>query len=255
TFKNEYNSLETAYSKTHVLKNAEVEKLVAAMNTGNETQIDVARTRVQEANSQAEKIRKEATTLLKKNDAAADINDTNYVFLRFVTQYLPTGLVGLLIAIIFLAAMGSTASGLNSLASTTVVDIYKRFINIDASDSRYLSVSRWTTVGWGVFCVVVGLYASRLGNLIEAVNILGSLFYGTILGIFIVAFYMKRIGGTAVFYGALMAEVIIVYLWWFDITSFLWLNPIGVGLVMLFSFLVQMFLKDSDAAANRAADF
>jgi Na+/proline symporter len=253
-FKNDFKNIEARYSEAHVLKNAEVEKLVAAVQSGNQAQIDVARRGVQEANSQAEKLRAEATALLKKNDAGANTNDTNYVFLRFVMQYLPVGLVGLLIAIIFLAAMGSTASGLNSLASTTVIDIYKRFFKND-SNENYVSAARWTTVAWGIFCVIIGLYASRLGNLIEAVNILGSLFYGTILGIFIVAFYMKRIGGTAVFVGALIAEVIIVYLWWFDITSFLWLNPIGVALVMFFAFLVQLFLKDSDAEANRAADF
>lgn len=127
------------------------------------------------------------------------MNDANYIFLRFVTEQFPVGVIGLLIAIIFLAAMGSTAGGLNSLASTTVVDFYKRIFRKEASEKNYLAASRWATVAWGVFCVIVAIYASKLGNLIEAVNILGSLFYGTILGIFLVAFYLKNVSGHSVF--------------------------------------------------------
>jgi SSS family solute:Na+ symporter len=128
---------------------------------------------------------------MQKEQSKADVNDTNYVFLHFVTTQLPVGVVGLLIAIIFLASMGSTASGLNSLASTTIVDFYKRLFKKKKA-INLISASRWATVVWGGFCIMVALYASRLGNLIEAVNILGSLFYGTILGIFLVAFYMKH---------------------------------------------------------------
>jgi Na+/proline symporter len=163
--------------------------------------------------------------------------------LSFVTQQLPVGIVGILIAIIFLAAMGSTASGLNSLASTTVVDFYKRIFKKTESDENYLSASRWATVLWGVFCIAVAFYASRLGNLIEAVNILGSLFYGTILGIFLVAFYMKRVGGAAVFYAAILAEAFIVYAWIVNLTAFLWLNVIGCLLVMGFAFMIQIFIN------------
>jgi Na+/proline symporter len=180
---------------------------------------------------------------MEKNNPKADTNDTNYIFLTFVTQQLPVGIIGLLIAIIFLASMGSTASGLNSLASTTVVDFYKRIFKKEESDKTYLSASRWATVGWGVFCMIVALYASKLGNLIEAVNILGSLFYGTILGIFLVAFYMKRINGKAVFYAAIFAEAFIVYAWITDLTAFLWLNVIGCLLVMGFAFVIQLFLN------------
>ena len=139
--------------------------------------------------------------------------------------------------------MGSTASGLNALASTTCVDVYKSLVHGNASDKMYLAVSRWSTVGWGLFCVIVALYASKLGNLIEAVNILGSLFYGTILGIFIAAFYVKRVGATAVFIAAMITELVIVTLWWNDVTSFLWLNPIGCGLVVLFALLIEPFVK------------
>jgi hypothetical protein len=149
------------------------------------------------------------------------------------------GIIGLLIAIIFLAAMGSTASGLNSLASTTVVDFYKRLFRKDESDKKYLSASRWATIFWGIFCVIAALYASKLGNMIEAVNVLGSLFYGTILGIFLVAFYMKKISGNAVFYAALIAEAFIVYAWVTNLTAFLWLNVIGCLMVMILAFIIQ----------------
>jgi solute:Na+ symporter, SSS family len=139
--------------------------------------------------------------------------------------------------------MGSTASGLNSLASTTAVDFYKRIFNKDANEVQYLKASRWSTFFWGLFCVVVALFASKLGNLIEAVNILGSLFYGTILGIFMVAFYMKWVGGKAVFIAALIAEIFVVMAWIFDLTAFLWLNLIGCLLVMLIAAILQKSIK------------
>ncbi|MCE9537652.1 MAG: sodium:solute symporter [Bacteroidetes bacterium] len=239
----EYNKLEADYKLAHAEKLQYVNRLVDAIHQDNEQIVNAAGIELQQAEKKVENIRKSAISLIKKSDKVADTNDTNYVFLNFVTNYLPTGLVGLLIAIIFLASMGSTASGLNSLASTTVVDVYKRLINKEGSDSKYLSASRWATIGWGVFCVIVALYASKLGNLIEAVNILGSLFYGTILGVFVVAFYLKKVEGTAVFYAALFAEACIVVAWITDLTAFLWLNVIGCVLVMLFSLLFQRLLK------------
>jgi Na+/proline symporter len=160
-----------------------------------------------------------------------------------VTKYLPQGLIGLLIAIIFLASMGSTASALNSLASTTVVDIYKRLINTNASDEKYLSVSRWLTIAWGVLSIFMALFASKMGNLLEAVNILGSLFYGTILGIFLVAFYFKKIGGSATFIAAIITEIIIFTCWMMDAMAFLWLNVVGCTLVILIAMLLQRFQK------------
>jgi Na+/proline symporter len=187
---------------------------------------------------------------MKKNDPDAETNDNNYVFLSFVTKYLPQGLIGLLIAIIFLASMGSTSSALNSLASTTVIDIYKRLVNPKASDEKYLSVSRWTTIIWGLFCILMALYASKMGNLIEAVNILGSLFYGTILGIFIVAFYLKKIGGAATFTAAIITEIIVFSCWMLDLMAFLWLNVVGCVLVMLIAMILQNLQKTSIEASQ-----
>lgn len=172
-----------------------------------------------------------------------DADDSNYIFLNFVMHYMPKGLVGLIIAIIFLASMGSTASGLSSLASTTCVDVYKNLINKTNTDSNYVNASRYFTVAWGVFCMFVAFFAGKLGNLIEAVNILGSLFYGTILGIFVVAFYFKRLGANATFYGALIAEVIVCLVYYFDLTAFLWLNVIGCVGVVTFAYLLHFTAK------------
>ena len=242
-YKDEFNKLEADYAMVHKERVKHVNYLVAALDNENEQAIDDTRNKLVQTEKRSEEIKKAATGLMKKNDKSADTNDTNYVFLSFVTGYLPVGLVGMLIAIIFLASMGSTASGLNSLASTTVVDMYKRLLRKEETDSNYLAASRWATFGWGVFCVIVALYASRLGNLIEAVNILGSLFYGTILGIFVVAFYLKRVGGTAVFYAALLAEAFIVFAWIIDLTAFLWLNVIGCLFVMIFSLVIEKVIN------------
>jgi SSS family solute:Na+ symporter len=242
-YKEDYKKLESAYVIAHDEKQAEVNNLIEAVHADNTAAIDEARVKVQAADKKSNTIRKEVTALMQKNDPKADTNDTNYIFLSFITKELPVGVIGLLIAIIFLASMGSMASGLNSLASTTVVDFYKRLFKKEETDKSYLSVSRWTTVIWGLFCILVAFYASRVGNLIEAVNILGSLFYGTILGVFLVAFYMKKVSGTAVFYSALIAEAFIVYAWITDLTAFLWLNVIGCLMVMFFAFVIQFFLN------------
>jgi SSS family solute:Na+ symporter len=177
--------------------------------------------------------------LVKKNNPNAG-DDSNFVFLSFITHYLPVGVIGLLIAIIFLAAMGATASGITALTSTTVVDFYKRSFKPNESDHHYLSASRWITVCWGLFCIITAVFAGRIGNLIEAVNVLGSYFYGTILGIFMVAFYLKKVGSNAVFTAACITEVIILVAGWFRVVEFLWLNVFGCLLVMLIAWVIQL---------------
>ena len=234
-----YQSLEARHAEIYAEKQGHLSALTSALKNADEATADEAQAALLHTEEKSAAVRKEATELMKRTNAGADTNDTNYIFLRFVTQYLPVGMVGLLIAIIFLASMGSMASGLNSLASTTVVDVYRRLIHRGGDDKKYLAVSRWSTVGWGLFCIAAALYASRLGNLIEAVNILGSLFYGTILGIFVVGFYVKSVGGSAVFWGAVVAEVFVVASWWFELTAFLWLNVIGCLLVVGFALLFQ----------------
>lgn len=238
-YKEQYQKINQQYHSVSLEKRAYADELVTALHKEDEVALREAQDKLLTVDARAAALRTEAVGLMTTNHPKADPNDTNYVFLNFVTEYFPVGLVGLLVAIILLASMGSTASGMNSLASTTVVDFYKRFVNSNGSEKLYLSASRWATVGWGIFCVTVALYASKLGNLIEAVNILGSLFYGTILGIFLVAFYIKSVKGTAVFYAALIAEVFVVTSWLLNLTAFLWLNVIGCLLVMGFAFLFQ----------------
>lgn len=237
----QYKELETQFKEANIEKKKAVELLSNAVIVEDEKAITDATEKVRIADKVSISIRDSAKSLMAVNNELADTNDTNYVFLIYVTENLPVGIVGLLIAVIFLASMGSTASGLNSLASTTAVDFYKRIFKKDADEKQYLAASRWATFAWGVFCVIVALYASKLGNLIEAVNILGSFFYGTILGIFLVAFYMKKIQGNEVFIAAILSEIFVVLAWYFELTSFLWLNVIGCVLVMVFSLLIHEF--------------
>ena len=244
-YSKDLEKIKADYSDAFIKKQAEIHQLEIALDAKDEKAINAHRIILEAADTKTKAIRQQAVDLMKKNDPEAETNDNNYVFLSFVTRYLPQGLIGLLIAIIFLASMGSTASALNSLTSTTVVDIYKRLINQNASDEKYLSVSRWITIMWGLLSLFMALFASKMGNLLEAVNILGSLFYGTILGIFIVGFYLKRIGGSATFIAALITEVIVFSCWMMDAMAFLWLNVVGCVLVVLISSILQRFQKNA----------
>jgi SSS family solute:Na+ symporter len=189
---------------------------------------------------------------LSSSVSKKDTNDTNYVFLSFVKEYLPVGLKGLLIAIIFLAAWGSIAAALNSLAASTVIDFHQRFTK-KVDEAKEYRISKWYTFGWGVFCILVAQFANQLGqSLIEAVNVLGSLFYGVILGIFLVAFYLKRIAGSAVFWAAISMEIVVVALFFNERIgplsflpdiSFLWMNVIGAIGVVVLSFALQYFTQ------------
>ncbi|HEV8079867.1 MAG TPA: sodium:solute symporter, partial [Chitinophagaceae bacterium] len=186
-------------------------------------------------------IKEQYKDVLKRALPNEDVNDTNYIFLRFVIDYLPKGLIGLLIAVIFLAAWGSIAAALNALASCTVVDIHKKFINKDLTEKMDYRISKMYTFFWGIFCIAVAQFASNLGNsLIETVNILGSLFYGVILGIFLVAFWIKQIKGHAVFYAALISELLVILIYKADVISFLWLNVVGAVLVIITGIVFQM---------------
>jgi Na+/proline symporter len=186
---------------------------------------------------------------LDDKTVGGDSNDTNYIFLRFVTDYLPAGLIGLLIGVIFLAAWGSIAATLNSLASCTIVDFHKRFSRRNLSDKQEYRLSQLYTLIWGVFCVAMAQLAYGLGNsLIEAVNVLGSLFYGVILGIFLVAFYRKKIGGQAVFISAVIVETGVIVLTVLSRKGivplgFLWFNVIGAIGVVLLSELLQPLMR------------
>lgn len=191
-------------------------------------------------------LRKETVSLISQSEKGADTNDTNYIFLHFVINHLPHGVIGLLIAVIFLAAWGSIAAALHSLSSSTVIDIYKRSLNPHREERHYYHMSKYMILAWGIFCIATAMFASKLGSLIEAVNVLGSLFYGTILGIFAVAFYMKSIGARAIFYAALTAELAVIFIFISDTISFLWLNAIGCLLVMFLAYILSRFLPSGN---------
>lgn len=244
----QYQKLEQQYNEASQQKKLKADALVKALNSNNNYAVYAAQAGLQQYQAETDTLRKQGIALMKQNNALAEVNDTNYIFLSFVTGYLPKGLVGLLIAIVFLASMGSTASALNSLASTTVVDIYKRVINKNATDQNYVTASRLATIFWGIVCLVMALYAGQLGNLLEAVNKLGSYIYGTMLGIFVVAFYLKRITGNAVFIAAVITEAIVVYCGWNEIMAYLWLNALGCILLVLIALLISPLLKQKSPA-------
>lgn len=218
---------------------------------------------LQAGNLQLDKLRNNYKGYIKKALPSADNNDTNYIFLRFVVDYMPVGLVGLLIAIIFLAAWGSIAAALNSLASCTMIDFHLRFkkANTSVSEDEVIQYkqSKWYTLAWGVFCIIVAQFANRMGSLIEAVNVLGSLFYGVILGIFLVAFYVKRIGGKAVFWAAIVSELGVITLFLLNQynvigLSFLWLNVAGALFVVVIASVLQMFTFKEAVAESISLD-
>lgn len=239
--KGNFDALEKDFNQLQQRKNQLTQSLVKSLHQGDVQAEQLATQSLQKLQHQSDSIRGKVIDLINVHNPRM-AEDTNYVFLSFVMEYLPKGLVGLLIAIIFLAAMGSTAGGLNALASTTVVDMYKRFLKPEASERHYLSASRWATIIWGLFCIVVALYAGKLGNLIESVNILGSLFYGTILGVFLVAFWLKGVQGNAVFISAIVTEIVVVIVWKMEWMAFLWLNVLGCLLLMLLALLLQKCL-------------
>jgi SSS family transporter len=194
---------------------------------------------------EANAIRKSYTAVMKRALPNDDPKDTNYVFLWFVKENLPVGLIGLVFAIIFLASWGSIAAALNSLAACSVVDFHKRFFTKNETALGDYKISQWYTLGWGIFSIIISMFAYNIGNsLIEAVNIIGSLFYGVILGVFLVALWLRFVKANAVFYAAIISEILVIVIYKMDVISFLWLNAIGAILVFFLSILLQVFIKE-----------
>jgi Na+/proline symporter len=249
----DFNLIKSQYAELSEKKKAHTLDFVNYLKTKNESGITVSREQFKSDKIAGDTIHHRIARLIKKELPLADSNDSNYIFLNFITHHLPKGIVGLLMAIIFLAAMGSTASGMNSLASTTVIDFYLPHLKKGLTDYQMLRASRRITLVWGLFCIVVAFFASKLGNLIEAVNILGSLFYGTILGIFMVAFFMKKVGGKAVFLSACITEVLIIIAWQIELTAFLWLNLFGCMILMGLAYVIQKFIgkKPTDSLPDQ----
>ncbi len=182
--------------------------------------------------------------------AAAGVNDTNYVFLGFVTRYLPAGMVGLIMAAIFAAAMSTISAEINSLATVSVIDIYRRFFAPGASDGHTLNASRIATVFWGIYAVVTAGFGRNLGSLIEAVNMLGSLFYGSLLGVFVLAFFFRRVRGTAAFLGVLAGQAVVFWLFKFTGISFLWYNVVGSLVVVATGLVISAATPPEQHAAS-----
>lgn len=239
-----YEQLDSKYQQLFRDKKVQLNQLVSAMHDKNKSRETQIEKNIDLSRSRIKVIRESAVNLIHQNDPASDRSDINYIFLTFVITYLPAGLVGLVLAAIFAASMSSTSSEINSLASTTIIDIYKRMIKKDGSDKHYLIVTKSATVFWGGFAILFAEFANKLGSLIEAVNILGSLFYGTILGIFLLAFYFKRIEGTSTFLAAIIAEIFVFCCYFFTGISFLWYNVVGCVSVILISLIINPFIHN-----------
>ncbi len=240
------------YEALHEKKKTAVQDFTRAIDNNDAVAKEIAAVELRSFQRQSDSLRRKVQRWIGSSEVGGDSNDTNYIFLRFVVDYLPAGLIGLLIAIIFLASWGSIAAAINSLASCSMVDFHRRFRKEKETGEDEYRLSQKYTLVWGVFCIVVAMFTYNIGNsLIEAVNILGSLFYGVILGVFLVAFFMKNIrNGNAVFWGAVLAEILVLLVFALTKTDppvikmgFLWLNPIGAGGVVLFSFLLDLLMR------------
>ena len=235
------------YKQIQTEKSVALAGLVSGIKNGNNQQTSASQAEMKSISAKEDQLRDEVKQTIKKASPTAETKDTDYVFLTFVLNHMPHGIIGILLAVIFCAAMSSTSSEINALASTTVVDIFRWKENNKKTEAQLVLGSKWFTVLWGLLAIFFAIVSSLFDNLIEAVNILGSLFYGTILGIFLTAFYLKRIRGTAVFIGAIIAESAVVFMFYhFDI-GFLWYNLIGCALVMCISIMLNPVIPDGSA--------
>ena len=176
-----------------------------------------------------------------KADDTVETNDKDYVFIHFILNNLPRGLIGLLLAVILSAAMSSTASELNALAATTMIDLYQRNEKTQKDPGHYVKATKWLTLGWGILAILVASVANLFDNLIQLVNIIGSIFYGNILGIFLLAFFFKQVKANAVFRAALVTQLIIIGVWFADILPYLWLNLLGCTIVIVLALILNGF--------------
>jgi Na+/proline symporter len=241
----EYQALGQSYNGAFEARR-EAAQALAASNASAPAGTD-ARQAFVKADANVRAVRQRATALVK-DATKSDYDDVNYVFPTFVTQYMPVGLVGLMIAAIFAAAMSSIAAELNSLATATVIDVYKRHVRPVAEDSHYLLVAKLSTAAWGVFTCVMAVYAVQLGSLIEVVNTFGSYFYGSILGVFILAIGVKRANGHGAFVGLIGGMTVVWAVVTFTKIAFLWLNVLGAVVVTVIGLAVSL----ASGSARRA---
>jgi solute:Na+ symporter, SSS family len=229
----ELSALEKKWEGVHASKRAEVEKFLGQPVGSRD------KTALLAAAKESAAVRAEAKAVVSRALPGAEIKDSDYIFIGFVKRFLPSGLLGLLVTVIFAAAMSSISSELSALGGTTTVDFYRRLGRRTLDDAQVLKASKLFTVLWGVVAILFATFAALLDNLIQAVNILGSLFYGTVLGLFVVAFFLKRIQGHAVFLGGLVAQTTVLVLFWTTQIGYLWFNVIGCALVVLVALALQ----------------
>lgn len=253
-FGEQITQLEDEYTSVFEKKRAILNDLSIAARHDDTLQQMVLQTQALAWESIEKIKREEVKGLIKQANPEAETNDKDYIFMTYVMDHLPVGLVGLLFAVMFCAAMSSTASELNALGSTTTIDLYKRKFKDKFDDKHYFNSTKLFTLGWGILAIIFATYASLFENLIQAVNLLGSLFYGTILGIFVVAFYVKFIKGNAVFWAAVVAELCVVYIHYANESDtavswlrmgFLWYNVVGCLLVVIFGLILQVIIGDN----------
>jgi SSS family transporter len=238
------NYLEQVQNKKYII---EKEKFISLRKEKRETQLKYIKNnnllnsnsldkKIVELHAEEKKIRQNVKTITNEiAPSSIESNDLDYIFIFFILNYLPKGLIGLLLAVILSAAMSSTASELNALSTTTVIDLYKRNHLVKKSDNHYLKASKWFTVMWGIIAIIFASIGRLFENLIELVNLIGSLFYGTVLGIFIVAFFFKKIKGNEVFYSACLSQILIFFIYGYFEIGYLWLNFIGAIMTIIFS--------------------
>ncbi len=241
-YSEEYRELETNYNKI------QEEKQQLSLQFGESQELSSAeKTRLKEAivnlNLAEANARELGREFIQAGDIDAETNDKDYVFIHFILNNLPRGLIGLLLAVILSAAMSSTASELNALASTTVIDIYRRGIKADRSEMHFLNASKWFTLLWGLIAITFASLASLFDNLIQLVNIIGSIFYGNVLGIFLLAFFIKTVRSNSVFIAAIITQIVVIVLYFMEFMPYLWLNLVGCLLVMGIALFLEIFIK------------
>lgn len=246
-------ALEQEFTALHEQKRQWLQDWLTAKSAGHSETALTARAQVQAFYQRSESLRTEAKEAVKAATGTAKGQDADYVFITFILQYLPHGVIGLLVAAFFAAALSSKAAELNALAATTTVDFYRFLVRNNADEGHYVAVSKWFTVLWGLVALGFALFASLQDNLIQAINIVGSWFYGVLLGLLLVAFFLKRVGGNAVFWAALAAEGLVLVLHFHYKISYLWYNPIGCGACVVLSLVLQAALGAISGHGQAAA--
>jgi uncharacterized sodium:solute symporter family permease YidK len=245
----ELAGIEAKWAQVQADKRTEVERYLVARKAGDGATEASARERLQATAQEASALRKEAKAVVTRALPGVETKDSDYIFITFVKDWLPSGLFGLLISVILAAAMSSVSSELSALGTTTTIDFYRRVIRRDASERHILLASKAFTVFWGIVAVSFASFASLLDNLIQAVNILGSIFYGTVLGLFLVAFFLRSVRGHAVFIAALISQTTVVALFKFTQLGYLWFNVVGCTLVVVLGLAIQAVMPRASPGA------